>query len=807
MPARARSRSSSAALSFFEVGIAMTSAVGRLLAAAFACAAALAVALPISPRRLAQVADPDARAGAALQLAAAGATAGADSRVAAASSRRRSARRSSACSRAAERRQRRSELDAEATAALSEALAEPARAATGGEEENPRFEPGDTLVIQFSLREAAASARLGRSTSSSKLDDFRDRLARGNPYQLDGSGQLCLPGVPAIALAGLNVDEATVRVQAETCAAARSRSSSRSCRSSRSAPSARTVRLRPVRASATRVRSRHGHSGAGRLRDRPRRHGQRAAVRQPEHGVFPRPSAAKARSTFPRSARSTSAACRSRHAHHDQRARRAANDRRAREHHARRAALHSGVRARRRRAARLVHGQRPVDDHERAVRERRRRSRSARCATSRCGATATRSRRSISTTCCCAATRAATCACSPATRSSCRRSARRSRSTARCAGPAIYEIKNERTVADLLALAGGLNANANRAAVKLERVVPNRGTTVEDIDLRADGAQTAVRDGDVLRVQPNLEQLENSVRLGGNVFQPGLYQWFARHAAHATCLPAPELVKPLSDLNYVLIRRELAPNVDVEVCLGGLAGGVATAPAARANVALRAARHGLRVQPRHRPRSTSSRRSSTSSRRRRRRTRRCPSCASAVKCARPGEYPLEPGMRVSDLLRAGGGLSEAAYATDAELTRYAVVDGEYRETELITVDLAGAAARRRCRRRRARAVRLPERQRGVALARRGVDHDPRRGRVPRAPIRSGAARRLSSVLQRAGGLTDLAFPEGSVFTRASCASASASSSRCSRAASSAIWPRFRCPSRTRARRITHGADR
>ena len=60
----------------------------------------------------------------------------------------------------------------------------------------------------------------------------------------------------------------------------------------------------------------------------------------------------------------------------------------------------------------------------------------------------------------------------------------------------------------------------------------------------------------------------------------------------------------------------------------------------------------------------------------------------------PGEYPLEPDMRISDLLRAGGGLSEAAYATDAELTRYTVVNGEYRETELVTVNLASRGSRR-----------------------------------------------------------------------------------------------------------------
>src|SRR6185369_1600059 len=91
--------------------------------------------------------------------------------------------------------------------------------------------------------------------------------------------------------------------------------------------------------------------------------------------------------------------------------------------------------------------------------------------------------------------------------------------------PAIYEIRNEESIAELITLAGGLNANANRTAVKLERVVANRGTTVQDVDLGGTGARSTVRDGDVLRVPPNLQQLESSVRLAGNVFQPGLYQW------------------------------------------------------------------------------------------------------------------------------------------------------------------------------------------------------------------------------------------------------------------------------------------
>lgn len=52
-----------------------------------------------------------------------------------------------------------------------------------------------------------------------------------------------------------------------------------------------------------------------------------------------------------------------------------------------------------------------------------------------------------------------------------------------------------------------------------------------------------------------------------------------------------------------------------------------------------------------------------------------------------GTYPLEPGMRVSDFIRAGGNLSEEAYTVDAELMRYSVTEDEFRVTEVIDIDL------------------------------------------------------------------------------------------------------------------------
>ena len=62
---------------------------------------------------------------------------------------------------------------------------------------------------------------------------------------------------------------------------------------------------------------------------------------------------------------------------------------------------------------------------------------------------------------------------------------------------------------------------------------------------------------------------------------------------------------------------------------------------------------------------------------------------------RPGRYPLFDGMRVSDLIFAGGNLKTAAYLRAAELTRYEIVEGERRQLRHVVLDLesilAGAA--------------------------------------------------------------------------------------------------------------------
>jgi polysaccharide biosynthesis/export protein len=130
----------------------------------------------------------------------------------------------------------------------------------------------------------------------------------------------------------------------------------------------------------------------------------------------------------------------------------------------------------------------------------------------------------------------------------------------------------------------------------------------------------------------------------------------------------------------------------------------------------------------------------------------------------PGHYPLEPTMHVSDLIRAGGSLEDAAFRGEAEITRYEVVDGDARRTELISVNLSAI-------RRGDSGADLMLKPYDILVIKPipkwvepGTIEVAGEVRFPgKYPIHQGET--LSSVLQRAGGITDLAFAEGAVFIR------------------------------------------
>ena len=328
--------------------------------------------------------------------------------------------------------------------------------------------------------------------------------------------------------------------------------------------------------------------------------------------------------------------------------------------------------------------------------------------------------------------------------------------------PAIYEIKHEASVADLVQLAGGLTPQADTSNAMLTRIDEAQRRIVVPVSISTPAAKTeGLRNGDSLRVARLRPTLDSGVVLEGHVYTPGS---FAYHPGmHLTdIIHSVDELKPDADLHYVLIRREVPPDRRIAV----LSADVALALFGRGSAV------DVELQPRDRitvfDLSTGRDRiiQPIMDELRLQGTALQPTALVHVdgRVKIPGDYPLESGMTVSALIRAGGGLEDAAYGGMAELTRYKVVNGEIRRTELVDIDLAGALKGdpksnlhlEPFDNLSIKEVPQWESKDGVTL-----------GGEVRFPgqyaIRRGET--LKSVIQRAGGLTEFAFPEGSIFTR------------------------------------------
>jgi polysaccharide biosynthesis/export protein len=327
--------------------------------------------------------------------------------------------------------------------------------------------------------------------------------------------------------------------------------------------------------------------------------------------------------------------------------------------------------------------------------------------------------------------------------------------------PAIYEIKGATTVDDIVRLAGGLTRDADSSRAALVRVDDRRERIVVNVPLdQPAGRSELLRNGDSLRVLRLRPTIDEGVVVEGHVFRPAPVAW--RKGLRLTdVIGSVDELKPNADINYILVRRELPPDRRVVALSADLSAALRD-PASPKNIEL---------QPRDRiiVFDTSSSRDLIMAPllEEMRRQSRIDQPSQVVRIdgrvkAR-GDYPLEVQMHVSDLLRAGGGLQDAAFGSKAELTRYRVgPDG--RKTQLVDVDLA--------------AIMRGDESADLLLQPfdfLNIKEVPEWSEQEQVtllgevrfpgiyPIQRGET--LHSVLNRAGGLTSLAFSNGSVFTR------------------------------------------
>jgi polysaccharide export outer membrane protein len=328
--------------------------------------------------------------------------------------------------------------------------------------------------------------------------------------------------------------------------------------------------------------------------------------------------------------------------------------------------------------------------------------------------------------------------------------------------PAIYELKDETSAADLLQLGGGLTPKADPGLATLERINDGRQRVTFNVNFTdPSGLSRTLRSGDVVRIPEIRPVMEDSVAVSGHVYRPGEFE-YRPGMRIVDLIPTIDELKPNADYNYMLIRRELPPDRRVTVFSADLqralenpssAANFELAPRDRVYVFDLESGRDRVIEPLMRDLRMQSQFDAPT---------REVSVGGKIKV--PGRYPHEPGMRVSDLIRAGGSLDEAAYGAKAELTRYAVVNGEARQAGLIEIDLqqvlAGDAS-----------ANIPLQPfdylviKGLPLWA-ATEEVEIRGEVKfpgRYPIHRGET--LRSVMERAGGFTDFAFVEGAVFTR------------------------------------------
>ena len=328
--------------------------------------------------------------------------------------------------------------------------------------------------------------------------------------------------------------------------------------------------------------------------------------------------------------------------------------------------------------------------------------------------------------------------------------------------PAIYEIKNETSVADMVQLAGGLTPEADTSKATLTRIDEAQHRVVVSVDLSAAAAKAqGVHNGDLLRVTRLRPTLDSGILVQGFVYSQSTFA-YRQGLRLSDIIPSIDDLKPNADIHYVLIRRELPPDRRITVLSADL-GAALSSRGSGADVELMP-RDRIMVFDLASGRDRAMQPVLDELRLQGNSLQPTEVVHVEGRVKAPGEYPLEAGMTVSDLIRAGGGLSDEAYGGKAELTRYKVVNGEMRRTDLIDVDLAVAL-------RGDPAVNIklnpfdtlsikevPEWQVQEEFTLSGEVRFP-----GRYSIRRGET--LRSVMARAGGLTQYAFPEGSVFTR------------------------------------------
>ena len=341
--------------------------------------------------------------------------------------------------------------------------------------------------------------------------------------------------------------------------------------------------------------------------------------------------------------------------------------------------------------------------------------------------------------------------------------------------PAIYELKDETSVEQVVSLAGGLTAKAHMQLARLERIQSDGFMTVLDLNLRerADRA-TSVQAGDTLTIGSGVDLKKNIISLAGHIYHAGDLAWFNGIRVSDVVYDADQFPPDL-DLDFAILSREVDAVGSVEltalkasdlldktkpsssmfllpkdkiIFFSASAGRQDSASAGRQDFASAGRQDTLdplisKLRSQERTGALA------------------PVVGIAGKVKFPGEYPLTEGMTLSTLIAAAGGFLPGASLEQIEIVRQDLSQQRRASTSAIPVSLSGAedGATFGLQAGDKVAIRtIPDYAETTQIELAGEVRFPGVYIFERGET-------LSDVIDRAGGLTDLAFPEAAFLSR------------------------------------------
>jgi polysaccharide biosynthesis/export protein len=227
--------------------------------------------------------------------------------------------------------------------------------------------------------------------------------------------------------------------------------------------------------------------------------------------------------------------------------------------------------------------------------------------------------------------------------------------------PAIYELKAGEGLSALLRLAGGVLPTAYDVQAQIDRIRPfgKRPGGVDDrivvdVPLRAvlqQGADAMVADGDEVRIFPVLDERRNFVSIDGSVWRPGRYELGVIRTVRGL-IAAAAGIQPRTYTAFAHLTRLNADLMTRRIISFDLAR------------LLQDSTHDIILEPRDQVHIYSTEIVEVK--------QQYVTVRGSIK--NPGQYPLNAGMTLKDLIPLAGGYTEDAELLEAEVSRVRPAD-------------------------------------------------------------------------------------------------------------------------------------